>query len=269
MRGLSAFLSVATCPIPSAASTGRKKRPARKLTLWLTVLLSAVACSLPTAIAQGAPVNGTLPRPLAARARSQHRNRIGSAPVTPGVPFIATPNVPAYTGMRSLANNQIIFVAWNAGNASTDDGDRVEQFGVSGASVDFRQPDRSRGRQPEQLQRPELLDQRDRCRHREGRIFRSRRQQFTNIRLNHPGGQPQRHRRPHQGLYHPAPGCRRPQQRRHTSPYSGGWRSTRRPTRSTMRRPPRMPRPATRLSPIPASTRRPLMPTAASPIPRC
>ncbi|MFY9748060.1 MAG: hypothetical protein WAK25_17375, partial [Acidobacteriaceae bacterium] len=133
MRGLSAFLSVATCPIPSAASTGRKKRPARKLTLWLTVLLSAVACSLPTAIAQGAPVNGTLPRPLAARARSQHRNRIGSAPVTPGVPFIATPNVPA-SGMQSLASNQIIFSAWNAGNASTDDGDRVEQFGVSGAS---------------------------------------------------------------------------------------------------------------------------------------
>ncbi|MGB6905118.1 MAG: VCBS repeat-containing protein [Acidobacteriaceae bacterium] len=133
MRGLSAFLSVATCPIPSAASTGRKKRPARKLTLWLTVLLSAVACSLPTAIAQGAPVNGTLPRPLAARARSQHRNRISSAPVTPGVPFIATPNVPA-SGMQSLASNQIIFSAWNAGNASTDDGDRVEQFGVSGAS---------------------------------------------------------------------------------------------------------------------------------------
>ncbi|MFZ0958214.1 MAG: Ig-like domain-containing protein, partial [Candidatus Sulfotelmatobacter sp.] len=66
------------------------------------------------------------------------RNGVSGARVTPGAPLTATPEA-GNSGDTGLTNNQIIFATsnggtWKGGNGSTDNGDRVEQFGVSGSS---------------------------------------------------------------------------------------------------------------------------------------
>ncbi|MGB6831073.1 MAG: Ig domain-containing protein, partial [Terracidiphilus sp.] len=113
--------------------------PRTALLLALSSLLwpadaQAPQSALPPGTQQPGSVNGASAAPRTVRGRVQRRIGIGGAQATQNAPLATTPE-PAYTGMGSLTNNQIVFDAWNAGNAMTDDGDRVEQFGVNGASV--------------------------------------------------------------------------------------------------------------------------------------
>ncbi|MFZ0303353.1 MAG: putative Ig domain-containing protein, partial [Terracidiphilus sp.] len=113
--------------------------PRTALLLALSSLLwpadaQAPQSALPPGTQQPGSVNGASAAPRTVRGRVQRRIGIGGAQATQNAPLATTPE-PAYTGMGSLTNNQIIFDTWNGGNSSTDDGDRVEQLGVSGSSV--------------------------------------------------------------------------------------------------------------------------------------
>ncbi|MGB6726959.1 MAG: hypothetical protein WBE74_13730, partial [Terracidiphilus sp.] len=113
--------------------------PRTALLLALSSLLwpadaQAPQSALPPGTQQPGSVNGASAAPRTVRGRVQRRIGIGGAQATQNAPLATTPE-PAYTGMGSLTNNQIVFDTWNGGNSSTDDGDRVEQLGVSGSSV--------------------------------------------------------------------------------------------------------------------------------------
>ncbi len=95
--------------------------PRTALLLALSSLLwpadaQAPQSALPPGTQQPGSVNGASAAPRTVRGRVQRRIGIGGAQATQNAPLATTPE-PAYTGMGSLTNNQIVFDTWNGGNA--------------------------------------------------------------------------------------------------------------------------------------------------------
>ncbi len=95
----------------------------------LRLLITAAALLLPLAIRPQLAAA----QPPTPTARGRHRIAIRSAPVTPDIPFLAPAPTPDSSD-PSLTNNQIVFVTGGV-SAGVDQGNRVEQIGVSGSSL--------------------------------------------------------------------------------------------------------------------------------------